>query len=208
MTSSYQLDEGTRALAQKLGSSTMHEAAGKTGDLPPRMTALSQSLSVCGPALPVLAPPGDNLWIHRAIYEARPGEVLVVSTQGAFEYGYFGEIMARAAQERGVAGLVIDGCIRDALAIIELGFPVFSTGRCVHGTAKRGTGGAMAVSISLGDVTINRGDIVVGDWDGVVVLPAAKFPAILQDSIARADEERELFARLAAGETTLSLYKF
>ena len=143
MTTWHPIDEAMRRQALSLGSSTLHEAAGKIGALPPRILGLSPTLPVCGSALPVLVPPGDNIWIHRAIYEAQPAEVLVVSTHGAFEFGYFGEVMARAAKEKNIAGLVIDGCVRDALAIIDTGFPVFSTGRCVRGTRKRGGGGAM-----------------------------------------------------------------
>ena len=104
--------------ASELPTSTIHEAAGRIG------------------ALPVHSPAGDNLWLHRAIYLAQPGDVLVVDVEGGYEFGYWGEIMSCAARQRGLAGLVINGCVRDGATLASSDFPVFARGLCMRGTGK------------------------------------------------------------------------
>jgi 4-hydroxy-4-methyl-2-oxoglutarate aldolase len=164
-------------------------------------------MAVCGPAFPVSCPPGDNLPIHQAIYAAQPGDVLVAGTGGGAEFGYFGEVMARAAVQQGIAGLVIDGGVRDADRVAALGFPVFAALRCIRGTAKRPDGGGtVGQPVTLGDVVVSRADAVVGDGDGVVVIPAAGFAAVLASGQAREASEAEVFSRISAGETTLAIY--
>ena len=96
-----------------IGTATLHEAGGQIGALPSYIKPVSNDWYVCGAAMTVLSPPKDNLWLHRGIYHAQPGEVMVVDTGGFHEAGYWGEIMTHAAQQVGIAGLVIDGCVRD-----------------------------------------------------------------------------------------------
>ena len=194
-----------RAAAQS--AATLHEAAGRIGALPAAIKPLSTSLTLCGPALPVRMPPGDNLWLHHALYAAAPGDVLVVETGGALEYGHWGEVMAVAAIERGIAGLVIDGGVRDKLRLNELNFPVFAASVCIRGTAKNPAGdGSIGLPVRLGDASIHRGDVIVGDAVGVVVIPSADIERVVNLSERREAEEREIFARLRRGDSTLDIY--
>ena len=128
-----------------------------------------------GPALTVHSPGGDNLWLHRALDVAQPGDVLVVHVSGAHEHGYWGEIMTTMAKVRGLAGLVIDGCVRDGVLLEQIGFPVFARGLCIRGTGKDyGAIGWIGEPVLIGDVTVSAGDLVVGDGDGVVAVPRAR----------------------------------
>lgn len=193
--------------ASGLSSATLHEAAGRIGALPASIKPIDSKMRVCGPALPVRSPPGDNLWLHRAIYAAAPGDVLVIDCRGGSEFGYWGEVMARASQARQIAGLVISGGVRDSLKMAEIGFPVFSQGTCIRGTGKDPNGdGAVGASIKLGDVGVNRGDLVFGDADGVVVIPAAQIAAVVAESEKRDAKEIDIFDQLARGATTIDIY--
>lgn len=194
------------ARAAARSSATLHEAGKKIGALPSFLKPCAPDVVLCGRAYPVLSPPGDNLWLHHAIYAASPGDVLVIAT-GDHEYGYWGEVMAVAAQARGIAGLVIDGGVRDSLRMLELGFPVFSAPACIRGTGKDVNGaGSLGASVMIGEVAVHRGDLVFGDADGVVVLPVDRAEAIVADGEARDAEEQEIFRRLRAGETTMEIY--
>jgi 4-hydroxy-4-methyl-2-oxoglutarate aldolase len=124
------------AAAAAFPTATLHEAAGKIGALPHAIKPVSNSFRLSGPALTVHSPGGDNLWLHRALYVAQPGDVLVVNVSGAYDHGYWGEIMSTAAKHRGLAGLVIDGCVRDGVLLETIGFPVFARGLCIRGTGK------------------------------------------------------------------------
>ncbi|SFL33771.1 RraA family protein [Geodermatophilus ruber] len=196
------------ARAAHLGASTVHEAAGRIGALPSSITALyREQPAIAGRAATVLCPDGDNLWLHRAIYTAAPGEVLVVEVGTGEDFGYWGEIMATAAQERGIAGLVISGCVRDAVQMQRLGFPVFSTGTCIRGTVKDPLRpGAIGGRLRLGDVLVSPGDLVVGDADGVVVVPAEQAEAAVAAGEARERKEAGVMEQLRAGGTTLEIF--
>ncbi len=201
------LTAAMRAVASQLGAATVYEAAGQRGALPSRIAPIDASMTVCGPAFPVTCPPGDNLRIHQAIYAAAAGEVLVVETGGADEHGYFGEVLARAAMIRGIAGLVTDGGVRDATRMTALGFGVFAANRCIRGTSKRPHGlGQVGGPAVIGGVVVSRGDLVVGDGDGVVVIPAERSALVLAAGQAREAAEAAAFARLEAGESTLGIY--
>jgi 4-hydroxy-4-methyl-2-oxoglutarate aldolase len=187
-------------------AATLHEAAGRIGALPSVVKPAFPGARTAGPAYPVGCPAGDNLWIHRAVLAASPGDVLVVSTGGAAEFGYWGEILSTAAVARGLAGLVIDGGVRDQEALGSLGFPVFSAGLCIRGTAKepRSTG-SLGTPVRIGEVTIGQGDLVVGDADGVVVIPAADTARVLHAAAAREAAEAGLMRQIRDGETTIDL---
>lgn len=192
--------------ASRSSTATLHEAGKKIGALPSAIKAHSPSVRLCGRAYPVLSPPGDNLWLHHAIYAASPNDVLVVAT-GDREFGYWGEVMAVAAQARGLAGLVIDGGVRDTQQMLELNFPVFSSPACIRGTGKDVTGhGSLGAPVRVGDVVVHAGDLVLGDADGVVILPALQAEAIVCSGGARDIEERSIFERLRCGETTMEIY--
>jgi 4-hydroxy-4-methyl-2-oxoglutarate aldolase len=195
------------AEVSRLSSATLHEAAGKTGALPSSVKPLAPWMRLCGRALPVKSPPSDNLWIHHAINAAKHGEVLVVDVGDARENGYWGEIMTVAAQIRGIAGLVITGGVRDSLRIIELKFPLFSAAVCIRGTYKDPNGaGSIGDPVQLGNTVVERGDIVFGDADGVVVLPAGRAASIVAESRARDLDEITIIERLRRGESTVDIY--
>jgi 4-hydroxy-4-methyl-2-oxoglutarate aldolase len=195
------------AIASRLSAATLHESAGKVGALPSAIKPVSPKFKLCGPAVTVHSPGGDNLWLHRAIYEAQPGDVLVVYVSQHYEHGYWGEIMATAAQARGLAGLVIDGCVRDGVLLAEINFPVFSRGLCIRGTGKDfGARGWINAPIAIGDVVVNAGDLIFGDGDGVVCIPRANAANAISASIERDAHEAEICSRLRGGETTLGIY--
>ena len=201
------LPDALLAAARQLPTATLHEAGQKIGALPSAIRPLTPAMRVCGQALTVHSPPGDNLWLHRALAVSQPGDVLVVFASNAYEHGYWGEIMATMAQTRGVAGLVIDGCVRDGALLIEMGFATFSRGLCIRGTGKDfGATGWINHPVLLGDVRVEAGDLVVGDGDGVVVLPAARAAEIVAAGEQRERDEAAILARLKAGETSMSVY--
>lgn len=201
------VDPDVVADASRLSSATLHEAGGRIGALPPAIRPVAPAMRVCGPALTVQSPPGDNLWLHRAIALARPGDVLVVHVAGAHEHGYWGEIMTAAAQVRGLAGLVIDGGVRDGALLAAAGWPVFSRGTCIRGTSKdAGAIGWIGAPLLLGDVAVRPGDLVFGDGDGVVALPRERAASIVARGRERDAQEAAIVERLRAGETTLQVY--
>jgi 4-hydroxy-4-methyl-2-oxoglutarate aldolase len=195
--------------AARLPTATLHEAGGRIGVMPHEIRPVGRGMRVCGPAVTVASPGGDNLWLHRAIYVARPGDVLVVHVSGAFDYGYWGEIMATAAKERSLGGLVIDGCVRDGDLLEDLGFPVFARGLCIRGTGKDfGARGWINFPVLVGDLAVSAGDLVVGDRDGVVVVPGPRAEAVVAAAEQRETKEADVIRRIAAGERTLEIYNF
>ena len=195
------------AAARDLPTATLHEAGGKIGALPSALKTIAPGMRVCGSALTVHSPGGDNLWLHRALDIARPGDVMVVYASGAHEHGYWGEIMATMAQARGVAGLVIDGCVRDAALLAEMGFPVFARGLCIRGTGKDfGAQGWINHPIRLGEVTVDGGDLIVGDTDGVVAISRVRAAEVVEKSVKREADEAAILRRLQGGESTLDIY--
>jgi 4-hydroxy-4-methyl-2-oxoglutarate aldolase len=194
-----------RALA--LGAATLHEAAGRKGALPSTIKPLDRRWKVAGRAVTVHGPAGDNLWIHRAIYVAQPGDVLVVAPSGGVDWGYWGDIMNTAALAQKLGGLVIDGGVRDTTNLLEMGFPVFSNGVCIRGTGKDHDAIAFVNRpVKIGEIVVSHGDLVVGDADGVVVLSAGEVPQILAKASAREADEVQKIARIRAGERTVDIY--
>lgn len=195
-------DDSVRRLSA-LDVATVHEAAGRTGDMAPSIRPIQESVTIAGPAVTSACQPGDNLAIHHAVLEAAPGSVLVVAAGGHIA-GYWGEILAVAAQERGIQGLVIDGGCRDTAALRRRGFPVWSTGVSVHGTVK-GSPGLVNEAVSVGGVVVRPGDFVLADDDGVVVVDQERIGAVLDAAEARAAKEEKIMSTLAAGGTTIEL---
>jgi 4-hydroxy-4-methyl-2-oxoglutarate aldolase len=193
--------------AVRVGSATLYEAAGQKGALPSGIKPISRSMRLAGSAFPIATAPGNNLWIHRGLANAAPGDVLVVSTSGHHDAGYWGDVMTVAALSRQIAGLVIDGCVRDSEAIARLGFPVFARGLSILGTKKdRDAPGSLSAPIVLGSTTVHRGDLVVGDADGVVVLDQRTLTEVVAKAREREKGEAEIVERLRKGETTLEIY--
>lgn len=199
-------------LAQRAGrlpTATLDEAGGRIGALPWAIKPVAPGMKLSGPAVTVHSPAGDNLWIHRALYVARPGDVLVVYVNDAPDFGYWGEIMSTAAQVRGLGGLVIAGCVRDIDLVEQIGFPVFATGLCIRGTGKDLLArGWVNHPIRLADVTVSAGDLIVGDRDGVVAVPRERAAEVVTAAEAREAKEAGVLQRIAAGERTLEVYNF
>jgi 4-hydroxy-4-methyl-2-oxoglutarate aldolase len=195
-------------VASRLSSATLHEAAGKRGALPAALKPLDPTMRLCGRALPVRCPPGDNLFIHRALEVAQPGDVLVVDTGEGVEFGYWGEVMATAAIARGLAGLVITGGVRDSLQLAALGLPTFCACVCIRGTGKDpGQDGAVGEPVRIGEVVVRRGDLVLGDADGVVALSPTAAERAAPISLQRDTDEIAILERVRAGELTLDIYR-
>lgn len=180
------------------------DADGRVKAMDYGMRPLSESMSLMGPAFTVATPPGQNLAIHRAIAEALPGQVLVVAMSGDCRYGPFGEILALACQHRGIAGIVLDGSVRDGSDIEALGFPVFCRGLAPSGTRKE-VAGELRTSIQCGGVNVDPGDIIVADRDGVIVIPAPAMADVQMGVQKIVEKEARIKDGIAAGKTTLEL---
>lgn len=195
--------------AGRLGAATLHEAAGRIGALPSAIKPVAPDMRIAGPAFTVHIPAGDNLWIHRALYQAAPGDVLVVSTSGGVEWGYWGDILNEAAMAQRLGGLVIDGGVRDVAGLATMAFPVFSNGICLNGTIKGFEATAwLRQPIRIGEVVVAHGDLVVGDRDGVVILPQKSVADALVAGTRREQDEAEKISRIRAGERTIDIYGF
>ena len=186
------------------GTPTLFEVASEVRTMPSNIAPLYRPINLFGPAYPVLAVPGDNLAVHLALAEAPAGSVLVVATGGATQYGFWGEITTAAAQARAIRGLVTDGAVRDTRAIQAHAFPVFCSAVAIPGTVKLSPG-MLNQPIVIGGTVIRPGDLIVGDEDGVVIIPPAIGLEVLEKAQARAKTESEMLRRLSQGELTLDL---
>lgn len=166
-----------------VGATQVADALEGQGVIRGGITSRTPGLKVFGPAYTLRIRSDDNLGLHKAIYAARPGEVLVASVEGAPEWGLWGELMTAAASRAGLAGLVTDGGVRDVDALADFGFPVFSAGVDIRSTSKR-HGGEQNSAIEIGGVTVRPGDYVLGDDDGLIVIPAGE----LNDCLSRAKD--------------------
>jgi 4-hydroxy-4-methyl-2-oxoglutarate aldolase len=194
-----------RAL-RDLGAATVYEAQGAKGALDSGIKPIAAAMRVAGPALTVDARPADNLMLHYAMLKARPGDVLVVDAKGYTEAGVWGDVFTEQALRMGLAGLVINGAVRDAAAITAAGFPVFSRGLSIKGTGKHQPG-RINVPVIIGDVQIHPGDIIVGDQDGLVVVTHDEVDAVLAKSRAREEQETIFRAQIKKGATTVELLR-
>lgn len=187
-----------------LGTATIHEAQGQKGALDSGLKPLDPSLRMAGPAVTVDIRPSDNLMIHYALTKTKPGDLLVVDAKGFLEAGPWGDILTLAALELGLAGLVVNGSVRDGNAIIDMGFPVFCRGLSIKGTGKNQPG-KVNVPVHFGDVQINPGDIVVGDRDGLVVVSPSEVNSVIAKSVEREDKEERMRVALKEGKTMVEL---
>lgn len=186
-------------------AATLHEALGKTGNLPSAIKPIAAGMKVCGPAYTVQTMPRDNVLLHRAYAYANAGDVLIVNCSGFYEAGYWGDLMSLGAKSKGINGLVIDGCVRDADDIEAMGFSVFSRGLCIRGTSNYGDG-TLNEPIVIGDVCIHPGDFIVGDRDGVVVVPQERAEEAIEKAIAREKKEEWVREELRKGRVSIDIY--
>jgi 4-hydroxy-4-methyl-2-oxoglutarate aldolase len=198
------LNSESIATLRQLGAATVYEAQGAKGALDNGMKPIDPTVRLAGPALTVDCRPADNLMLHYAVQKARPGDVLVVDAKGFMEAGPWGDVLTIQAMKLGIAGLVINGCVRDANLIIELGFPVFCRGLSIKGTGKNQPG-KVDVPITIGDVLIHPGDILVGDRDGLVVVPQDEIDSAIASSLAREDKEAKQRKAIEEGAFTADL---
>jgi 4-hydroxy-4-methyl-2-oxoglutarate aldolase len=159
---------------------------------------------VAGPALTVDTKPADNLAVQYAVSTAQPGDVLVVDAKAFLEAGPWGDILTVYAQQVGIAGLVIDGSVRDSRDIVALGFPVFSRGVSIKGTGKHQPG-TINQPIACGGVRIEPGDLIVADADGVVAVPGADIDRVHELAAERERKEASFRAALRNGERLIDL---
>lgn len=186
----------------ELGAATIGESGGAA--MAARIRPVWIGARLAAPAFTVRCTPGDNLGIHVGVARAPEGSALVVEVGIDRELGYWGEVLTTAAEARGLAGLVIDGCVRDVAALAAHGFPVFSTGIALPGATKR-LPAQVGGSVEVGSTVVGAGDWIVGDTDGVAVVAAADLETMLAAGRARADKETEIFTALRAGRTTIEL---
>ena len=180
------------------------DANGGRGVMDAGIHPLDRHMQLAGRALTVACAAGDNLTIHKAVVLAQPGDVLVINCGGYLNAGVFGEMLALSCMAKGIAGVVIDGSCRDVNDLIDLGFPTFVRGVNPRGTIKD-TCGAVGGEVLCGGVTVRTGDIVVGDCDGVVVIPREEADTILDKALAKKKREDEMRPLLRAGGTTAEL---
>ncbi|HLH27562.1 MAG TPA: hypothetical protein VKW77_01525 [Acidimicrobiales bacterium] len=187
---------------RQLGTATLGESGARA--MPPRLRPAWPGAVLAAPALPVRCAPGDNLAVHVAVATGPAAHALVVDVGGVPERGYWGEVLTTAAEARGLAGLVIDGGVRDVGALGAHGFPAFSSTVALRGATKR-LPGSVGLAVEVAGVRVAPGDWVVGDADGVVVVPGEALDEVLSAGRARAEKEAGFFAALRAGRTTIEL---
>jgi regulator of RNase E activity RraA len=181
-----------------LASSNVADAMGRFGFMDSGMRSRS-GLALCGLAVTVQCRPADNLMVHKALQVAAPGDVVVVSTCGNTTSAVFGELMCHTAAAAKLGGIVVDGAIRDVEGITRLGMPAFSRSVCPGSCDKDGPG-EINVPISCGGAVVCPGDIVVGDADGIAVVPRERADAIIEVVGQLMDRERKRIAEIAAGQ--------
>lgn len=184
-------------------TATVHEAYHRRSPML-RMRAVTPGATVCGPAVTALCPAGDNLMIHAAVEQCRPGDVLVVATTAPSQHGMFGDLLATQCQVRGVAGVVLDAGARDSKEIRGLGYPVWSTAINVAGTVKASPGW-VNVPISCDGVAVRPGDVVVADDDGVMVVERADVAWVARAAADRTRYEEDIRSRLLGGESSMDV---
>lgn len=192
---------------RSLPTATISEAYGSKGALDHHVKPLRPEMKLCGTVVPVKARPGDNLLAHKALYVARPGDVLLIDTCSFVEGGFWGGIMTEAARKQGIAGLVTDGAVRDTEEIAAMGFPVFCQAVSIKGTTKTSLG-TINHPIHFGGIQIYPGDLICGDADGIVVIGREDVAEVLKRAQEREEKERKICEEIKAGKTTLELYGF
>ena len=193
-----QLSKGELAKWRTIPPAIASDSMNRCYVMASRISPLAPGMTICGQARTVTGMVGDNGAAHAAIALLAPGEILVVDGRGHTETAVWGGIMTRAAMAQGIGGLVLDGAVRDAAEIRELNFPTFAAGICPAGPSK-GFGGIIDGPISCAGCPVRPGDIVIGDDDGVAVIPLERQAEILHASVTRIEQEKEINADTKSG---------
>ena len=189
----------------EIGTASVHEAIGRAGFVGPHIRPIQRDAKIAGSAVTVLSHPGDNIMIHAAVEVCRPGDVMVVVNTAPSTHGMFGDLLAGSLMAHGVRGLVIDAGVRDTSDLRAMGFPVWSQHVSCQGTVKS-TPGSVNVPVVLGGVTVQPGDVICADDDGVVVVAREDAAWALDQSEARLVKEAATRERLDAGELGVDFY--
>lgn len=184
--------------ASRVACSILADVSGRRGSLDGRIKSLAPSMKLCGPAFTVEVRPGDNLMIHAALVLAQPGDVLVIDGKGCSTAALMGELMCAHAQAAGLAGVVIDGSVRDLHELKNGTLPVFACASNPNGPTRQ-LAGRIGHPVSVGGVAVQPGDLVAGDDDGVVVLPAAGVVQALRDAEKKVDSELRRMTDISEG---------
>lgn len=183
----------------RLGVATVHEAAGRIGVIDLSLTQVVPGSRVAGPARIALCAPGDNTMVHAVVAHANPGDVLVLTSSEPAPVALVGELLATQAQTRGVAGILVDGAVRDLEELAEIGLPIWARFVRARGATK-GEVGKLDVPVVVGGAPIRPGDLVVLDCDGALALPSERVDEVLPLALERAEHERAMRQRYASGE--------
>lgn len=182
------------------------DAMGRGNSMAAEIKPAWPGAKLLGPAFTVRTFPADNLMIHKAATLAKPGDVLVVNAGGYKDVAVFGDLLGYSCKVHGIAGLVIDGATRDAEGLAAVGFPVFARGVLPMGPFKDSPG-SINLPISCGGIAVRPGDIILGDADGVVVIPQEHAAEILGKAQAGLVKEQQLRQRIAQGEFIFDILK-
>lgn len=189
---------------EKVPTGILSDCMNRMQSLDAGVRPISLGLRFCGPAFTVQSVESNNWGAHQALSIVQAGDVLVLAARGSMHSAIWGHVMTVAAKNRGLAGVVVDGCIRDCAENRADSLPIFARGICASGPHK-GWPCNLNVPVSCAGVAVLPGDIIVADDDGVVVVPSGRAIQVLEESIARLATERDWYRRLEAGENTVSL---
>jgi len=192
------------ATLAELGVATVHEAAGRTGVIDVPLTQVVAGSRVAGPARIALCAAGDNSMVHAVIAHALPGDVLVLTSREPAPVALVGELLATQAQAQGVAGILVDGAVRDLDELVAIGLPIWTRFVRAQGATK-GVVGELDVPVTIGGTEIKPGDLVVMDCDGAMALASAQVEEVLPLALERAERERVMRLRYAAGELSYNV---